>query len=54
MKLDPQSGLEKRARYPRGRKAQQSAGAGEFVGDFGGGVAFDGLELGDGVHGLSE
>jgi len=32
------------------RKAQESAGAGEFGGGLGGGVAFNGAELMDGVH----
>jgi hypothetical protein len=50
MKLDAQTGLEKRAWHPVGRQAQQSAGARKFDRHFGGGVRLDDFELGDCVH----
>jgi hypothetical protein len=51
MELDAQAGLEERARHPRGRKAEEAAGAGQFGLNLGLGVLLDGLELRDGVHG---
>jgi len=50
MKFDAQAGLKEEARHPGGRETEQAAGAGEFVGDFGSGVAFDSAKLRDGVR----
>jgi len=51
MQFDAQAGLQERAGHPGGCQPQQATGARQLGFDFGLGVALDGFQWGDRVHG---